>query len=381
MARRVDYYQVLGVQPTANLARIRSAYRRLARRLHPDLNPNDLVVEERYRLVQHAFEVLADPDRRAEYDERGDREPPPPRPKRKRYGFAGFDFGHEPSPDERPLHELFGSGTEAESASAGGNHIHARAKLSFLESLEGKQVRLRILRKEGCGACGGQGERPVREGLAESGVECTACRGEGRRLRRFRHMVFVRPCGDCEGRGQLFHTHCRECAGRGRRARPRRVVARVPAGVMDGATIVVARAGHQGVRSEPDGDLRLHVEVEPHPVLKRRGGNVICPLPLTLAEAAVGGKVEAPTLTGPVTVRLPPGVQPGARIRLAGRGVPAVPGGEPGDLFLEVKVRIPEIRDDRSRDLLRELAERYPDSPRDDLRASFADAAGAEGSA
>lgn len=371
-AGRVDYYEVLGVQPSANLARIRSAYRRLARRLHPDLNPNDLLVEERYRLVQHAYEVLADPDRRAEYDRRGDRAPPPPPPTRNRYGFAGFDFGQDPAPEDRPLHELFGSGPDPEPVTESGRHIHARVRISFLDSLAGKQVRLRIVRQESCGACRGRGELPVREALAESGVGCPACGGEGRRLRRFRHMVFVRPCGDCDGRGILFHTRCSGCSGRGLRARPARVVARVPAAVVDGATVVVRGAGHHGVRGQPPGDVRIHVEVEPHPVLERRGGTLVCPLPLTVTEAALGGKVEVPTLGGPVTVRLPPGVQPGTTIRLAGRGVPVAPGGERGDLLFEAEVRVPEIRDDRSRDLLRELAERYPESPREGLRESLA---------
>ena len=371
MAQRVDYYEVLGVQRTANLARIRKAYRRLARRLHPDLNPNDLLVEERYREVQQAFEVLGDPDRRADYDRRGGRAPKPAPRAPSQYGFAGFDFAHDSARDDRPLHELFGGSSDPDPPSASGADIHARVRISFPDAIEGRQVRLRVVRQEACGDCRGAGRRPVREALADTGVSCPACRGEGRRLRRFRHMVFVRPCGPCQGRGALFHTRCSACAGRGLRARPARVVARVPAGISDGGTVVVSGGGHHGVRGAPPGDVRLHVEVKPHPVLERQGGNVTCPLPLTVTEAALGGKVEVPTLAGPVTVRLPPGVQPGTRIRLAGRGVPAVPGGERGDLLLEAQVRIPAIRDARSRELLDELAELYPESPREDLRRSL----------
>ena len=181
-------------------------------------------------------------------------------------------------------------------------------------------------------------------------------------------MVFARPCRRCGGQGLLFHTACAPCTGRGSRIRAVRVVARVPGGVADGATVVVEGQGHERLPGEPPGDLRLYVEVAAHPVLERRGDNLICPLPLTLAEASLGGRIEVPTLSGNVTVRLPPGVQPGTRLRLAGRGVPSIRGDGRGDLFLEVRIHIPEIRDDRSRDLVRELEQRYPESPREALR-------------
>lgn len=362
-----DYYQVLGVGRDADLLRIRQAYRRLARRLHPDLNPNDRIVAERFGEIQRAFEVLGDPDRRAEYDRRG-AEPAPARVERVHYGFAGFDFGGKPAREDWALHEIFGSseGTESGGSEADPD-IHSRIRVSFVESLEGKQVRLRTSRREICEACGGRGERPVGD-AAHQGIECNGCGGAGRRLRRYGHMVFARPCRRCGGRGLLFHLACSRCGGRGSRMRSVRVVARVPAGVTDGATIVVEAKGHERMSGEPPGDLRLHVEVAPHPVLERRGDNLICPLPLTLAEASLGGRIEVPTLTGSVVVRLPPGVQPGTRLRVAGRGVPSVRGDGRGDLFLDVRIHIPEIRDDRSRDLVRELEQRYPESPREALR-------------
>ena len=374
MPPHADYYAVLGVGREADLLRIRQAYRRLARRLHPDLNPNDRIIEERFRQIQRAFEVLGDSERRAEYDRRGGAEPAPARVQRVHYGFAGFDFGEEPAKkpttaDEWALHEIFGNPAEGpESArSETDPDIHAREEISFVESLEGKQVRLRTTRREMCAACGGRGERPVGD-AAPHGVECGACGGAGRRLRRYGHMVFTRPCRRCGGRGLLLHVGCSTCAGRGHRVRSVRIVARVLAGVADGATVVVEGQGHERLSGEPPGDLRLHIEVAPHPVLERRGDNLICPLPLTLAEAALGGRIDVPTLAGNVVVRLPPGVQPGTRLRLAGRGVPSIRGDGRGDLFLEVRIQIPEIRDDRSRDLVRELEQRYPESPREALR-------------
>ena len=203
-----DYYAVLGVGRDADLVRIRQAYRRLARRLHPDLNPNDRVVEERFRQIQRAFEVLGDTERRAEYDCRGGAEPTPARVQRVHYGFAGFDFGEEHAKEEWALHEILGSSERAESGSAEADpDIHARVRISFVESLEGKQIRLLISRRETCGACGGRGERPVGEATPQ-GIECSACRGAGRRLRRYGHMVFARPCRRCGGQGLLFHTAC-----------------------------------------------------------------------------------------------------------------------------------------------------------------------------
>lgn len=363
-----DYYAVLGVGRDADLLRIRQAYRRLARRLHPDLNPNDRVIEERFRRVQRAFEVLGDPERRAEYDRRGGAEPTPARVQRVHYGFAGFDFGGEPAKEEWALHEIFGGSEAGEAGTAEADpDIHARVRISFVESLEGKQIRLRISRREMCGPCGGRGERPVGE-TTPQGFECGVCNGAGRRLRRYGHMVFARPCRRCGGQGLLFHTACSGCGGRGSRLRAVRVVARVPAGVADGATVVVEGKGHERPPGETPGDLRVHIEVAPHAILERRGDNLVCPLPLTLAEASLGGRIEVPTLSGNVVVRLPPGVQPGARLRLAGRGVPSTRGDGRGDLFLEVRIHIPEIRDDRSRALVQELEARYPESPREALR-------------
>lgn len=374
MPSPADYYAVLGVGREADLLRIRQAYRRLARRLHPDLNPNDRIVEERFRLIQRAFQVLGDADRRAEYDRLGGAEPAPAQVQRVHYGFAGFDFGEEPAKepgtrDEWALHEIFGNPPEGQASESGETDpdIHARVEISFVESLEGKRVQHRTTRRESCAACGGGGERPVGD-AAPHGVECGACDGAGRRLRRYGHMVFSRPCRRCGGQGLLLHVACSACAGRGHRVRSVRIVARVPAGVADGATVVVEGKGHERRSGDPPGDLRLHIEVAPHPVLERRGDNLICPLPLTLAEAALGGRIKVPTLSGDVVVRLPPGVQPGTRLRLAGRGVPSIRGDGRGDLFLEVQIQIPEIRDDRSRDLVRELEERYPESPREALR-------------
>lgn len=370
-----DLYRVLGVEPTANTARIRQAYRRLARRLHPDVNPNDRVVGERFRQVRQAFEVLADPGRRAEYDSRGKWEAPPAETAAARYGFAGFDFGGEAVRREGTLHEIFGRPPEGAASGAetaagrkgeesdGRADLHTRVRLSFVESLEGKQVQVRVRRNEACPGCGGSGEQPV-----DAGVECVSCAGAGKRMQRYGHMVFARPCERCAGQGARFAAACGDCGGRGFSSRAVREVARVPAGVESGATVVLEGKGHQRVGGLAPGDLHLHVEVEPHPVLERRGDNLVCPLPLTMTEAALGGRIEVPTLSGPVTVRLPPGIQPGARLRLAGRGVRSTRGDARGDLFLEVQVRVPEIRDSRCRELLREVADRYPESPRGGLR-------------
>ncbi len=369
-----DYYELLGVERTADVLRIRRAYRRLARRMHPDLNPNDRVVAEQFREIRRAFEVLGDPERRADYDRLGETEPAPPRAGAVHYGFAGFDFGREPAPDDGALKEILGHRPEAPSGpSPAEADLHARVRISFVESLASQQVRLRVNRRLACEPCGGRGERPVAEAAAP-GFECPDCGGGGRRLRHHGHMVFQRPCRRCRGRGALYLARCGACAGRGYRERPVRVVARLPAGVEGGATVVVEGAGHERRSGEPPGDLKLHVEVAPHAVLERRGDNLICPLPLTFAEASLGGRIEVPTLTGPVTVRLPPGVQPGTRIRLVGRGVPSTRGEGRGDLFLEARVEIPKIHDDRSRDLVRELERRYPASP----RAALADELGAE---
>ncbi len=365
MASGTDHYQVLGVDRAAGSTRIRQAYRKLVRRFHPDLNPGDPVAASRYQEVHRAWLVLGDPERRSEYDRAGGSEARPPEPEPDGYGFAGFDFAAAPSHRVADLKEILGTQPDSPADEAQSD-LHSRVRLSFREALEGRSVRLRVARRHACRVCSGHGQVP-----RDEGVSCPACRGQGRCFRRVGRMVFSRSCEQCEGQGVLAHMSCDACGGRGNRIRIGRELVRVPAGVADGATMVVAGKGHERPGAAPPGDLHLHVQVESHSLLERRGDNLVCPLPLTLSEAALGGRIEAPTPTGPVTLRLPPGVQPGARFRVSGKGARSARGGGRGDLFFEVKVRIPEVRDDRSRALVEELERRNPSSPREGLAEQF----------
>ncbi len=373
MASGTDHYHVLGVDRAAGAPRIRHAYRRLVRRFHPDLNPGDPVAALRYREIHRAWLVLGDPVKRSEYDRAGGSESRPRGAEpAEGYGFAGFDFAAAPSHRVADLKEILGTQPERPADEETPADIHSRVRLSFREALEGRSVRLRVARRRACPACAGQGRIS-----RDESVPCPACEGRGKRFRRVGHMVFSRSCERCEGQGLLAHASCDACEGRGSRIRMGQELVRVPAGVADGATLVVAGKGHARPGDAPPGDLRLHVQVESHPLLERRGDNLVCPLPLTLAEAALGGRIQAPTPTGPVTLRLPPGVQPGDRFRVSGKGARSSRGGgERGDLFFEARVRIPEVRDDRSRALVEELERRNPSAPRAGLAEQFGGGSG-----
>ncbi len=361
MAGGSDHYQVLGVERAARTARIRQAYRRLVRRYHPDLNPGDPLAAARYREIHAAWLILRDPGKRSEYDRTGAGAVAAAEPKPRAWGFAGFDFANEPADPAVDLREVLGKAPEPRAPETPPD-LHSRVKLSFREALEGRSVRLRVARRETCPPCEGSGTLP-----REESVPCAACAGKGRRFRRVGHMVFSRACARCEGRGLLGRGPCDSCGGRGARIRVSRELVRVPAGVADGATVVVSGKGHERAGDGRPGDLHLHVQVEPHELLERRGDNLICPLTLTLREAALGGRIEVPTPSGPVTLRLPPGMQPGARLRVAERGARSARGDTRGDLYFEVNVRIPEVRDDRSRELVEELDRRNAASPREGM--------------
>jgi molecular chaperone DnaJ len=310
----MDLYQALGVRREATTAEIRRAWQRKSRALHPALNPGDPVAADRYRQVARAFEVLADPKRRAAYD-RGELVSEPAAPVMEA-GFEGFDFSARVRVEKVSFREIFDTARSPSGRPGGatrGEDLEQATRVSFEEVLTGTTRRVHLVRHERCPACEGSGE------VAFGPVPCPRCGGEGRALASEWLEV------------------------------------KVPAGVRDGSQVRLPGAGNAGRRGGPAGDFLLTVEVEAHPLYRREGDDLHVPVPVGMIVAAMGGHVDVATPDGPVTIEIPAGTQHGQHFRLRKRGAPRLGEKERGDLWAEVRVVIPAATDDRARALLREL--------------------------
>ncbi len=353
----MDFYSVLGVSRTATAAEIDRAFRRLARRYHPGVNPGDRVSEELYGQIAEAHAVLMDATRRRDYD------------LGPRNGtaldtatitFEGFDFT---APAEGPraatFAELFSdvfqqAATEAIAPSRGGD-IEQDVELSFRDAVRGAEVPLSITRHERCGACRGGGR------VARPPMPCPRCGGGGSRRWARGHLVFTKECEGCAGTGRLDSDTCRSCGGAGTSARTEVIRIPVPAGVDEGTRMAVPGRGHAGARGGPSGDLYVTVRVAPHPILRREGRNLYLKVPVAVHEAALGARIDVPTLDGTARLRIPPGTPSGQRLRIKGYGVGADAGPravEAGDLVVEIQIVLPPHLDDASRELLEEFGRR-----------------------
>ncbi|TDI46869.1 MAG: J domain-containing protein [Acidobacteria bacterium] len=366
MARN-DYYVLLGVAATASRTQIRRAFRKLARKYHPDINPGDNVAAVHYQRIAEAFEVLVDPERRERYDSIGAEPEAPPQTEPARYGFEGFDFSLEERREVDIFPDLFRRpAASSDSHRLDGEDIHHRLSISFKESLRGLESRFRVGRQVSCETCEGFGDIP-----ASQPRPCTACGGRGRTTQTRGFMLFAKPCEKCRGAGMVERERCPDCAGGGRATEEQTISVAIPAGVSDGDKISVPGMGNQGRGAGRPGDLYIHIQVQPDTLFSRKGDNLFCTVPVSFTEAALGAKLDVPTPDGEVTLRVPAGVQSGQKLKLSGRGAPSRrSAGGRGDLFVVVQVVTPTVYDDRSRELLRELDRLNPMEARESLRMS-----------
>ena len=346
----MDLYIVLGVAHGASESEIKRAYRRLARRYHPDINPGDQTAEERFRQILDAYETLIDPTRRSRYDA-GHRVDV--KHERQAAGFEGFDFSTRGADYSATFGDLFaevlterGGRTPAQQRGA---DLHVEMQVTFEEALTGIQRAIPITRRESCRTCAGTGRTRLSTG------SCHQCQGTGA-VRSVRgHMVFSRACTGCAGTGQQTPRACEPCGGTGQETRTERVIARIPPGVSDGDRLRVPSKGNAGSHGGAPGDLYVTVRVAAHPVFRRDGDDLHMAVPIAVHEAALGAKIEIRTLDGSARLRVPPGTQSGQRFRLREHGAPSTRTGQRGDLIVEVRIVLPKLLDERSKELLREF--------------------------
>jgi len=341
MAAR-DYYEILGVARSAGEAEIKKAFRQLALKHHPDRNPGDSAAEERFKAINEAYAVLADPDRRAQYDRFGRVDLPP----------GGVDLGGFGDLFEDLFEGFFTGGGRGGRRSRGrrGDDLRYDLEISLEEAAEGVEPRLQIPRLETCDACRGTGVEP-----GSTRVSCPTCKGRGQLRYQQGFLTVARTCPQCAGEGQISKNPCKECAGEGRVARERTLKVRIPVGVDDGSQLRLTGEGEGGVGGGPPGDLYVVVHVRPHAFFARHGNDLHCALPLTFTHAALGGEVDVPVLGGVARLKVPAGTQNGAVLRLRGKGMPGLHGRGRGDACYSVVVEVPTKLTGRQRELLEEF--------------------------
>ena len=353
MATKRDYYEVLSVERTASATEIRSAYRRLAARYHPDVNPDDHEAEEKFKEINEAHEVLSSAEKRQIYDQFGHAGPPGGMG-----GAEGFGVGD--------IFDMFfgaggsgraGGGERARQQATQGTDLRYDLEITLEEAAFGAEKTLKLSRMEGCETCDGNGARP-----GTSQQTCPACHGAGQ-VRHVQNTILgsfatVTPCARCRGEGRIITEPCPTCHGQGRLRRSADHTVHIPAGVDTGTRLVDQGEGDAGLRGGPPGDLYIVIYVQAHPHLTRRGRDVVHEARVTFAQATLGDTFQVPILGGRESLTIPEGTQPGATFRLRGRGMPDVSGRpqDRGDELVVIQIQVPTHLNDEQRRLLKEFA-------------------------
>lgn len=363
-----DYYETLGVDKDASVDEVKKAYRKLARKYHPDVN-KEANAEEKFKEVKDAYDVLSDPQKKSNYDQFGSAEP--------NQGFGGGGAGDFGGGFGDIFDMFFGGGggggrRRDPNAPRQGADLQYTMTLAFKEAVFGKTTEIEIPKEETCGTCDGDGAKP-----GTSPQTCSKCGGAGQlnveQNTPFGRVVNRRVCDNCQGTGKIIPEKCKTCGGRGRITRNKKISIKVPAGVDYGQQIRVSGQGEAGVNGGPPGDLYVVFDVQSHEFFEREGDDVFCEMPLTFAQAALGDEIEVPALSGKVKVKIPAGTQTGTSFRMRGKGIPNVHGRGHGDQHIKVKVIVPKKLSDDQKDLIREFAKVSGDSNVDEQHQNFFD--------
>lgn len=361
MATKRDYYEVLGVPKTATIDEVKKAYKKLAKKYHPDLNPDSKTAEDNFKEVSEAYEVLSDENSRARYDQFGHNDPGAG------FGGDGFGggFGGGFSGSVNDIFEAFFGGSFGGSGSASpaagpqrGGDLRAEVTVTFEEAAAGVEKELKLKRMESCRTCFGTGASP-----GTSRKTCTSCNGSGRvrvnQSTAFGHFQTVKSCPNCQGQGTIVETPCSSCNGSGRVRRESNLNVKIPAGVDSGSRLRMAGEGEGGFLGGPPGDLFIYIQVKPHKFFKREGDDIYCDYTINIAQAALGDEVEVPTIDGKAKLNIPEGTQGGTTFRMRSKGFPKLRGYGRGDQLIKIKVATPTRLTDNQKELLQKLNETF----------------------
>jgi molecular chaperone DnaJ len=346
-----DYYKILGVGKEATPEDLKKAYRKLARKHHPDLNPNDKASEEKFKEISEAYAVLGDEKKRTEYDKGGT------------FnfdgfeGFKGFDSGGAGNYADI-FGDIFGGHFTHEPASLRGEDLIMGLDLSLEEAFAGTTMNIPMSRSVACEACRGKG--------AESFETCAKCRGTGRAETARGFFKIAQACHDCGGSGKKAVSLCKKCGGRGNTHADETFKVKIPAGADDGSIIRLKGKGNAGKGGGPSGDLLLEISIKPHPVFQKKDNDIHVQIPVTFGEAALGTKIEVPTLDGSSMMKLPPGTQGGQRFKLSGKGY-ITRTGHRGAEYVEIRIAVPKNIPEKAKEAIRVIEDLYTEDPRKDL--------------
>ena len=357
MAEKRDYYETLGISKSATADEIKKAYRKVAKKYHPDVNAGDTTAETKFKEANEAYAVLSDPDKKAKYDQFGHAGVDP-----NGFGGAGgfgdFDFGGFGDIFET----FFGGGAGFSTSSARrngpqkGRDIRAGVEITFEQAAFGIEKKVDIFRMENCQKCNGSGAKPGTQTKT-----CTTCNGTGqvqyKQRTPFGQFVNVKACDHCHGQGTIISNPCSGCHGKGKVRKGKKIEVNIPAGIDDGQTISLRGEGEPGVKGGMSGDLYITVSVKTHPIFQRQGNDVICEIPITFVDATLGSEIEVPTLDGKVKYSIHEGTQTGTVFRLKNKGITNIRGYGRGDQYVKVVVEVPKNLSARQKELLREFAE------------------------
>ena len=370
MAKK-DYYEILGVSRDADDKQLKKAFRKLARKYHPDLNPNNKESEQKFKQLNEAYEVLSDPDKRKQYDT---------------YGQAAFEAGFQGAEGFRPgggeggagydfdfnvnrgkgygsifedlFGDVFGGRKGRQPAPESGNDLYYNLEIDLKDAFAGTSTYITVQKEDPCDHCSGSGEEP---GTAKTA--CPACKGKGTVESGKGFMRMSSTCPQCKGMGRII-SPCRICRGRGTTPKSERIMVKIPPGVDNGTKVRVAGKGGAGIRGGSPGDLYIITSIRSHSFFERKGDDLYCEVPVTISEAVLGAKIEVPTMDGIASMTIPPGTQGGQMFRLKGKGIPHLKGGSSGDQYVKIMIAIPKHISESDKELFKKLSLFYKENPR-----------------